>query len=82
MRQLDEIKRLETELPTRDAVLAMVHPLLPPLRELSPAEVDTFQSVLNYGQLQAVLDRSPLTDLETTGALVALLQRGYIAVSE
>jgi hypothetical protein len=82
VRQLDELRRIEAELPPRSSMLAMIHPLQPPLKELSPAELDAFQTVLNYGTLQAVLDKSTLTDLETAQSIVSLMQRGYIAVTE
>jgi pSer/pThr/pTyr-binding forkhead associated (FHA) protein len=82
VRQLDELRRIEAELPPRQTLLAMIHPLQPPLRDLSPAELDVFQTVLNYGTLQAVLDKTALTDLETAQAVLSLMQRGYIAVTE
>jgi pSer/pThr/pTyr-binding forkhead associated (FHA) protein len=82
VRQLDEMRRIEGDLPPKHAMLAMIHPLQPALRELNPAELDIFQGVLNHGQLQMVIDRSPLTDFEAAQAILALLSRGYIAVSE
>jgi pSer/pThr/pTyr-binding forkhead associated (FHA) protein len=82
VRQLDELRRIEAELPPRQSMLAMIHPLQPALKELSPAELDAFQTVLNYGTLQAVLDKSTLTDLETAQSILSLMQRGYIAVTE
>jgi len=82
VRQLDELRRIEAELPPRGTMLAMIHPLQPALRELSPAEIDVFQTVLNYGTLQAVLDKSTLTDLETAQSIISLMQRGYVAVTE
>ena len=82
VRQLDELRRIEAELPPRGTMLAMIHPLQPALRELSPAEIDVFQTVLNYGTLQAVLDKSTLTDLETAQSILSLMQRGYVAVTE
>jgi len=82
VRQLDELHRIEAELPPRQSMLAMIHPLSPPLRELSAGELDVFQLVVNYGQMQAVIDRSTLTDLETAQAILAVLSRGYIAVTE
>jgi pSer/pThr/pTyr-binding forkhead associated (FHA) protein len=82
VRQLDELRRIEAELPPRGTMLAMIHPLQPALRELSPAEIDVFQTVLNYGTVQAVLDKSTLTDLETAQSILSLMQRGYVAVTE
>jgi pSer/pThr/pTyr-binding forkhead associated (FHA) protein len=79
MRQLDEFRRIEPELPTRDAPIGLATPLQPPLRDLQPNDLDVLQLVINYGQLGVVLDRSPKTDLETAQALIGLLQKGYLA---
>jgi len=78
MRQLDELRRIEPDLPAREEAIGVSVPLQPPLRELQPAELDTLQLVLNHGQLQAVMDRSPRTDLETAQSLVNLIQREYV----
>jgi hypothetical protein len=80
MRQLDEFRRIEPELPQRDQSLGMSLPLTPPLRDLSPQDLDILQLVVNFGQMQAVLDRSPRTDLETAQALLALIQKEYVAI--
>jgi pSer/pThr/pTyr-binding forkhead associated (FHA) protein len=79
MRQLDEFKRIEPELPARNGPLAVSVPLTPPLRDLQGNDLDVLQLVINHGQLGAVLDRSPRTDLETATALLNLIQKGYIA---
>src|SRR5262249_37659484 len=79
MRQLDEFRRIEGDLPPRDAAIGLASPLQPPLRELEPVDLDILQLVINYGQLGTVLDRSPKTDMETAQALVVLLQKGYLA---
>jgi hypothetical protein len=80
MRQLDEFRRIEPELPQRDQMCVINVPLGPPLRELDEADLDVLQLVINYGQLQAILDRSPRTDLETAQALLTLMQKEYIQV--
>jgi pSer/pThr/pTyr-binding forkhead associated (FHA) protein len=79
MRQLDEFRRIEGDLPSRDAAIGLANPLQPPLRDLQPVDLDVLQLVINYGQLGTILDRSPKTDLETAQALVGLLQKGYLA---
>jgi pSer/pThr/pTyr-binding forkhead associated (FHA) protein len=79
MRQLDEFKRIEPELPARHGPLAVSVPLTPPLRELQGNDLDVLQLVINHGQMGAVLDRSPRTDLETAQALLNLIQKGYVA---
>ena len=46
------------------ALLAVPTPLAGKLRDLTPSELDTFQLVLDHGQLQKVLDNFPGTDLD------------------
>jgi hypothetical protein len=53
---------------------------LPPLRELTPAELDLLQLALEHGTPGAVLDQSPQTDLEAAECLLGLLRRGYLLV--
>jgi pSer/pThr/pTyr-binding forkhead associated (FHA) protein len=78
MRQLDEMNRIASDLPPRDAAIGLPSPLVAPLKELQPGELDTLQLVLNHGTMQAILDRSPRTDLETAESLLKLLQKEYI----
>jgi pSer/pThr/pTyr-binding forkhead associated (FHA) protein len=78
MRQLDEMRRIESELPGPDDALGLQSPLQPALRDLQPQELDTLQLVINFGQMQAVLDRSPRTDLETAQTLLTLIQKDYV----
>jgi pSer/pThr/pTyr-binding forkhead associated (FHA) protein len=78
MRQLDEIRRIEPSLPHSTQPLALAVPLKPALRALRPIELDTLQLVLNHGNLRAILDHSPTTDLDTSQALLALLQGEYV----
>jgi hypothetical protein len=80
MRQLDEYNRILPDLPAREDPLGLPNPLQPALKELQPAELDTLQLVINYGQFQAVLDRSPRTDLETAQTLLTLIQKDYVTV--
>jgi pSer/pThr/pTyr-binding forkhead associated (FHA) protein len=80
MRQLDEFRRIEGELPTRDQAIGLAAPLQAPLRDLQPNDLDMLQLAINCGHVQAVLDRSPKTDLETAQALLNLLQKEYLTV--
>lgn len=82
MRQLDEIRRLEDDLPDRNETLALADPIVPALRDLEPEQLDLVQVVYNYGRVSAVLDKSGLPDLETFEGLVKLLKAGYIAKSD
>jgi pSer/pThr/pTyr-binding forkhead associated (FHA) protein len=78
MRQLDEFNRISSELPARDQALGLPALLVPALKDLTPVELDVLQLVLNYGQMQAVLDHSPRTDLETGQTLLTLLKKEYV----
>lgn len=82
MRQIDEMQRLAKDLPPRDARLMLVAPLVAPLRELSPDELDTLQLVLNHGTLGATLDHSPRGDSETAVAVRALIIREYLVAQK
>ena len=78
MRQIDEVKRLSPDLPPMNAQLALAMPLIPPLRDLTPEEVDVLQLSYNYGHVETVLNKSLATDLETSEILVKLLKAGYL----
>ena len=57
LRQLDEFKRIQTQLPAHDRAAARWRmPLTAPLRELTPEQLDVLQLVHNYGTLGGVLD--------------------------
>jgi hypothetical protein len=81
LRQLDEMKRLQPNLPAMDAPLTLATPLTPPLKELSPELLDVLQLVHNYGTLGAVLDRADADDVVTAEAVVELLKRDYVRKS-
>jgi hypothetical protein len=78
LRQLDELKRIQKDLPPEGARLGLAHPLTAPLRELSPVQLDVLQVVHNHGSLQAVLDHSEKDDVVTAEALVHLLKKEYV----
>jgi pSer/pThr/pTyr-binding forkhead associated (FHA) protein len=82
MRQLDELRRIEDRLPALEARLVLVHPMLRPLRDLGSDQLDVLQLVHNVSQVGAILDKSPLPDLETYEALLRLLKSGYITLLE
>lgn len=82
LRQLDELRRIEKDLPSPEASLALASPLEAPLRELAPEQLDVLQLALNLGSMQAVLDRAYGSDLETCTALLALLGKGYLRAKE
>jgi pSer/pThr/pTyr-binding forkhead associated (FHA) protein len=80
MRQLDELKRLQPNLPPLVSHLGLPSPLLPALRELQAAELDVMQLVINFGHMETVLNRSRAADLETCEIIVRLLQKQYIRI--
>lgn len=80
VRQLDEFRQVENQLPPRESALAVPTPLAGKLRELSPEELDTFQLVLDHGLLQAVLDYYPGPDLDAAQNLIKLMRREFVVV--
>jgi pSer/pThr/pTyr-binding forkhead associated (FHA) protein len=78
MRQIDEVRRLGPDLPPMNAQLALAMPLIPPLRDLSPEELDVLQLSYNYAHVETVLNKSLATDLETSEILVKLLKAGFL----
>ena len=80
MRQLDEVKRLGPEVPPHSAQLEMCSPLIPPLRDLSPDELDILQIAHNYSRVETVLNKSLAGDVHTSELIVKLLKAGYLKV--
>lgn len=78
LRQLDELNAMVERLPSRSSGIAIPNPLLAPLRDLSPDELDVFQVAMHSPRLGTVLDRSPKSDLETAQILQQLLDKGYL----
>jgi hypothetical protein len=80
VRQLDEFQNLKKQLPPLGSPLAVPTPLAGKLRELTPSELDTFQLVLDHGQLQKVLDNFPGTDLDAAQNIISLMKREFVVV--
>jgi hypothetical protein len=78
LRQMDEYNHLRATLPDITARLTPPHPLLPPLRDLSPLELDVFQIGFNDNTFGVILDKSPASDLDTARAVLRLLSGGYL----
>ncbi|WP_272425335.1 DUF4388 domain-containing protein [Polyangium jinanense] len=78
LRQIDELNALRHKLPDLDTRLTVPHPLGPSLRELSPTEIEVFQLAYNHGHLALVLNKSQATDLDTTQAIIKLINAGYL----
>jgi hypothetical protein len=78
MRQLDEFNRIREELPDLAARVSINAPLIPPLRDLKPEELDVLQLAHNYGVFETVLNKSLATDLETAEIVLKLLKTSYL----
>ena len=80
MRQLDEFNRIREDLPELSARLAVSAPLIPPLRDLKPPELDVLQLAHNYAVVETVLNKSLATDLETAEIMLKLIKASYLKV--
>jgi pSer/pThr/pTyr-binding forkhead associated (FHA) protein len=81
VRHLDEIRRIEPELPVQGSRLAVPTPLAGRLRDLPPEQLDIFQLVLDQGSLAGVLDNYGGSDLEAYSHLLELLRREFVVVT-
>jgi Domain of unknown function (DUF4388)/FHA domain len=80
MRQLDEFNRIREDLPGLAARITINAPLIPPLRDLKPEELDVLQLAHNYGVFETVLNKSLATDLETAEIVMKLIKASYLRV--
>lgn len=80
-RQKDELAQLAPKLPPQDARLSLPFPLAPKLRDLTPEQLDTLQTVINSkgATVRNLLDGSQLDDLKAAQVLVELVSKGYVA---
>jgi pSer/pThr/pTyr-binding forkhead associated (FHA) protein len=78
MRQIDEIRRLGDDMPPLRASVQISVPLVPPLRDLGPEEIDVLQLAHNYASVETVLNKSLASDVDTSTILVKLLKSGYL----
>ena len=79
LRQLDEFKRIQGQLPAAEAPLQLRRPLVPRLRDLTPEQLDVLQLVHNHGTLRAVLDHSEADDVTIAEAVLELIAQGLRA---
>ena len=80
MRQLDEFNRIRDDLPALAARISVNAPLIPPLRDLKPEELDVLQLAHNYGVFETVLNKSLASDLETAEIVLRLIKGTYLRV--
>ncbi|MBN9687276.1 MULTISPECIES: DUF4388 domain-containing protein [unclassified Corallococcus] len=78
LRQLDEFKRLQPNLPPMATALRLAQPMTAPLKELTPEHLDVLQLVHNHGSLGGVLDHSDGDDVLTAETVVQLMKRDYV----
>ena len=78
MRQIDELRRLGADMPPMHATVQLAMPLIPPLRDLGPEELDVLQLAFNYGHVETVLNKSLANDLDTSQILVKLVKTGFL----
>jgi hypothetical protein len=81
LRQMDELNHARASLPDVTTAFTIPRPLLPPLRDLTPLELDIFQIAFNDPIFSNILDRSPASDLDTSRAVQKLLSGGYLRPS-
>ena len=80
MRQLDEVRRLGEDMPPLHATISLAMPMIPPMRDLAPDDIDVLQLAYNYGHTETILNKSLASDLDTSTILVKLLKSGYLRV--
>ncbi len=78
MRILDEMKNLGPNVPDMQAQVSIPKPLEPPLTELSPEQLETFQHVLNFDTVSDLLNKTTSDDVKTMEELVKLIRDGYV----
>jgi len=78
LRQLDEFNEIRNELPDLNTRLILSQPVIPPLRDLKPEELDILQLAHNYGHLETVLNKSLATDLETVQIILKLIKGTFL----
>ena len=78
LRQLDEFRRVQKDLPPLTAALQLALPLQARLRDLSAEQLDMLQLVHNYGTLAGVLDHCETDDAIAATAIIELIQKGYL----
>jgi pSer/pThr/pTyr-binding forkhead associated (FHA) protein len=78
VRQTNELKELKSALPEVEDMLTVPRPLQPQMSALQADELDVLQLALNLGFFQAVLDKSPFSDLRTCQIVKTLIEREYL----
>jgi pSer/pThr/pTyr-binding forkhead associated (FHA) protein len=80
LRQLDELNAFRDQLPALSARLVLDTPLVPPLRDLNPDDLDVLQLAHNFNRFGTLLDKSQATDVDTARIVLKLIQKNYLRV--
>jgi hypothetical protein len=80
LRQLDELNAFRDQLPGLSARLVLDTPLVPPLRDLSPEDLDVLQIAHNFNRFGTLLDKSQASDVDTARIVLRLIQKNYLRV--
>ena len=78
LRQLDELNVVKDKLPEFNTRISVPKPLVAPLKDLKPEELDVFQAALNEGTVEGAFNKSAKSDLETGALLARLLKDKYL----
>ena len=73
-----QMRKFREVIPDGFPPLQLAKPLEARLAELSDELLDTFQLVINEGEVEAVVNASSASDAETYQDLIFLVQRGYV----
>ena len=77
---LDELRTLRRQLPPPRSPLAIPTPLSGKLRDLTTSELETFQLVLDHGNLQKVLYSFSGNEVEAARNVISLMNRDYVVI--
>ncbi|HEY3595390.1 MAG TPA: DUF4388 domain-containing protein [Polyangiaceae bacterium] len=80
LRQLDELNEIREKLPALGARVTMPSPLNPPLRNLTPEELDVMQLAHNHSRFGSLLDKSTASDVDTARIVLKLIEKEYLKV--
>src|SRR5689334_1220070 len=80
LRQLDELNAFREQLPALSARLVLESPVVRPLRDLKPEDLDVLQLAHNFGKFGTVLDRSEASDVDTARVVLQLIDIHYLRV--
>src|SRR5271170_5632850 len=78
LRQMDEFNNLRDKLPDLHAKFVLPSPLIPPIRDLKPEEMDVIQLVHNFGHLETIMNKSQASDLDTAQIVLKLVKANYL----